>query len=129
MEKTIQDPHRLGFILWKNRVRTIATSRNVKLVPPTEKYEFVGNYSSLESAYELFQKLEDDAQMNEGCKPAVRLNKNSIIFGADGHYNNGNERFNLLKKTPVEQLLRKIDRIRNDLPATPAPTETETPAF
>lgn len=129
MEKQEQDPHRLGFILWKNRVRTIATSRNVKLVPPTEKYEFVGNYHSLYDAYELFQKLEDDAAMSEGCEPAVRLGNQSVTFGPDGHYRNNGARYDLLKPTPVLELLRKIDRIRNDKPAVEAIPEMPAEPF
>lgn len=52
IEKKIQDPHRLGYILWKNRIRTITTSRTLTLKTKSNEYEFTGIYHSLEEALE-----------------------------------------------------------------------------
>jgi hypothetical protein len=109
MEKGQQDPHTLGFILWKNRVRTIATSRNVQLSPPTKEYEFIGHYSSLTQAYHLYEDLEYESMNNENCKPSLTLGRESVEFGYSGHYSNDNKKYRSNKAPEVFELLKKID--------------------
>ena len=115
IEKTQQDPHTLGFTLWKNRVRTIATSRNIKLSPPTHEYEYVGNYASLTQAYELYERLECNAKMKENCEPSLALGKNSVTFGYDGHYRNDPAKYNPFKSPEVHKVLESIDATRHSI--------------
>lgn len=58
IEKTAQDPHRLGYLLWKHRIRTITTSRALKLKNPGKHYEFLGIANSLAEAFEWKEYLE-----------------------------------------------------------------------
>lgn len=115
IEKTQQDPHTLGFVLWKNRVRTIATSRNIKLSPPTHEYQYIGNYASLTQAYELYEKLECDAEVKNGCKPSLKLGKNSVTFGQGGHWNNNPAEYNPTKAPKIHNILKQIDEARNSI--------------
>jgi len=112
MEKGIQDPHTLGYTLWKNRVRTIATSRNVQLKAQTNVYEFIGNYSSLTQAYHLFEDLEYAAEAKQNCTPSIHLGKSSVTFGYDGHFRNDPKKYSPFNPPEAYKLLKSIDEIR-----------------
>lgn len=112
MEKTHQDPHTLGIVMWRNRVRTIATSRNIQLSPQTKEYEFVGTYSSLTQAYDLFEDLERNALMKENCTPSIQLGRESVIFGYNGHFKNDEKKYNPRRAPEMHKLLKNIDIVR-----------------
>lgn len=112
MEKTMQDPHKLGFIMWKNRVRTIATSRNMKLTEQTLPSEYIGKFSSLTQAYYLYEQLEYEAETKKGCEPSIKLGNQSVTFCAGGHYKNDPKKYDPKKAPEMHKLLRSIDESR-----------------
>jgi hypothetical protein len=60
IEKAMQDPHRLGLTYWLARVRSITTSRNLKLRPASSQWKYNGVYDELYQAmwpYELNKQL------------------------------------------------------------------------
>ena len=58
LEKKQQDPHNLGYLLWKHRIRTVTTSRNINLSKSTTPVQFVGIYSDIEGAMSWKGALE-----------------------------------------------------------------------
>lgn len=115
IEKTQQDPHTLGFVLWKNRVRTIATSRNIKLAAVTKDYQFIGHYASLTQAYDLYEQLECDGEFGINAKATLSLGKNSVTFGHGGHYSNNPAEYNSLHAPKIHQILKQIDATRHSI--------------
>jgi hypothetical protein len=57
LEKKYQDPHNLGYLLWKHRIRTITTSRNIKLTKSSTPIQFVGLYNTIEDALTWKDKM------------------------------------------------------------------------
>jgi hypothetical protein len=50
IEKENQDPHRLGLVYWLAHIRSITTSRNLKLIPPKNEWKFYGVFDELSTA-------------------------------------------------------------------------------
>jgi hypothetical protein len=112
MEKKGQDPHQLGFLLWKNRVRTVATSRNVQLDSNKGAFTYVGTYNSATDAYWIYEMLQNDAYDGKSPSPTIGLGKSSIFIGPGGHYKDDDKAFEINKAPKSFQLLRSIDAAR-----------------
>jgi hypothetical protein len=57
IEKAAQDPHRLGVIYWLAHVRSLTTSRAIKLRPRNSEYHFAGLFDSRRAAEDAVLQL------------------------------------------------------------------------
>lgn len=83
MEKKAQDPHVLGYPLWRDRIRTITTSRNFKIKPVTGAYTFCGLHPDLKSAMAIYEELQFDADMMNAPPPSKIKTGSAIIINAN----------------------------------------------
>jgi hypothetical protein len=83
LEKKAQDPHLIGFPLWRDRIRTITTSRNFKLKPIRGAYTFCGIKPTLQEAMKVYYDLEYDADLMNAPKPSRAFSQSAIFINAN----------------------------------------------
>lgn len=81
IEKHIQDPHRLGPLLWIHRVRTITVSRSLKLQPPKQGIRYVGKYDHLEDAMSWRDYLEALEDFNDRPSTGIASTSSGFLIG------------------------------------------------
>jgi hypothetical protein len=83
-EKKWQDIYKLGADLWNSGVRSVMTSRNIKLqMPPNDAdWYFLRPAATLADAMTEYERLVFDAQYNGGIKPSIEWGKNRVMIGA-----------------------------------------------
>ena len=88
LEKKMQDPYKLGYLLWKYRVRTITTSRNIQLHPRQQPLKFIGIYPDLTTAMSNYEMLNSDAKIIGKPTLDYVMTNSAIIagYGITSHY-------------------------------------------
>jgi hypothetical protein len=81
IEKSSQDPHRLGPIFWQSRVKAVSSSRNLSLKSSNKSYEFVGVYDNIDLAMVHYENLLFDYKYNNAPKPSIHQGDNCFIVG------------------------------------------------
>ena len=81
IEKQQQDPHNLGSLLWRHRVRTITTSRNIKLNLKQETYKYHGTYNNLTDAMWCYEMLKREAADGKNPIPGINFGSDAVLVG------------------------------------------------
>jgi hypothetical protein len=82
LEKKRQDPHRLGVDYFLSGVKTIMTSRNLKLKKsPFTDWMFYAANQSFEAAMLQYEQLMYEHKYNGGMRPSIEFGKNRVLIG------------------------------------------------
>lgn len=83
LEKKVQDPHRLGLEYWLANVKSIQTSRNLKLAksPPTD-WMFIRTATDLQDAMYEYERMMYDHLYGTATRPSYNFGKNKIMIGS-----------------------------------------------
>jgi len=81
IEKYQQDPHRLGLTYWLARVRSITTSRNLKLRPSSSDWQFEGVYNELSEAMWPYQLNHELAATHDRPTMTTHDGRSAIHLG------------------------------------------------
>lgn len=81
IEKERQDPHSLGVTFWQAGIRSVATSRNFKLLNGSTPWEFMVMKPNLEEAYTVYQQLLYEHRVYDRPKPGVSQVGDAIYIG------------------------------------------------
>ena len=80
MDKLSQDPHLLGYPMWRDRIQTITTSRNFKLKSEPGHYTFCGMHKDLYDAMVYYRQLEEEAWQNDTPEPRYTDNGQALFI-------------------------------------------------
>jgi hypothetical protein len=82
LEKKRQDPHGLGFDYFRAGVKTLMTSRNLKLAPaPYTDWMYVRGTPSFQDAMYEYERLMYEHIYNGALRPSVKFGKNKVMIG------------------------------------------------
>jgi hypothetical protein len=81
IEKTTQDPHRLGVDYWCAAIRSISVSRGIKLKPDTSDWKYYQKAMSWDAIEELMEAATFAAKMSDQPAPTLATRGSVAMIG------------------------------------------------